>query len=503
MRAAELAERLSLNYEVETRGMSHDLGIELTSVENDSRRIDGRSGVIYACVPGVHYDGHDFAEEAFRKGAALILCERPLELPIPQIIVPKVRGAMGSAASILLDEPSAKLMMIGLTGTNGKTTTAYLARSAMRACGIKTGMIGTVIYDDGEDIIEAGRTTPEGPTIQRLLARMLDNGVKCCVAEASSHGLHQGRLDGCLFDSAGFSNLTHEHLEYHNDMDSYFEAKKLLFSKYMKDRGQGRSNLDDPKGAELVRDFAPRVVGFAVDHADISGTYRGTVVSTDIRGSSVDVRYPDGETVRARVPLLGTHNVYNALEALACVDVLGADRHDAAAGIERCEQVPGRLERYVLSNGVTVFVDFAHSPDGIAHILEALRPYASGDLAVVWGAGGDRSKTKRPEAGEIMAKLADISYITSDNPRSEDPRDIAKDVEMGFASYPAARRSVILDRKEAIDTALASAGAGDIVVVAGKGPEREIVYADRIVPFSDNEAVMDWARRSGVEVLTS
>jgi UDP-N-acetylmuramoyl-L-alanyl-D-glutamate--2,6-diaminopimelate ligase len=477
---------------------------DIVRLEYDSRRVTKDSGgVIFACVKGDNSDGHSFAENAVSSGAAAILSEYELPIDIPQIVVAGTRAVMGAAASILHGKPSDKLTMIGLTGTNGKTTTSYITRSIVSASGAGIGMIGTIVYDDGVSESFADRTTPEGPDIQSMLAGMAANGAKYCVMEVSSHGLDQGRLEGCLFDRVGFSNLTPEHLEYHENMERYFEAKKTLFSDYVRGGWVGAANAGDEYGLRLINEFAENVRGFTVKENQAAGGhgYAASVVESGIKGMSVMVQYPDGRSFVVQSPLIGNFNASNILESVVIADSLGFGHDVIRAGIMRCPRIPGRLERYSFSNGVTAFVDYAHSSDGMEQTLGTLSGLQGGSVRVLWGAGGDRTPLKRPVVGEIMAKLACHVVITTDNPRSEDPAAIARDVEYGVKrSGLNVRCDTILDRREAIGSILDSAEPGDIVLVAGKGPERFIDYGTHRITFDDSETVKEWAAGRSLEV---
>jgi UDP-N-acetylmuramoyl-L-alanyl-D-glutamate--2,6-diaminopimelate ligase len=387
--------------------------------------------------------------------------------------------------------------MIGLTGTNGKTTTAYIIRAILRASGEKSGMLGTIVYDDGASESPAGRTTPEGPDIQLMLGRMIEGGAKYCVMETSSHGLDQGRVRGCAFDRVGFSNLTQEHLEYHNDMELYFAAKRKLFTDYVKDGWAGAANADDRYGLRLLEEFPGKIRAFSLS-GDVGGEgdiYRARVISVALSGMSVEISLPGRTPFSVDSPIIGGHNASNILEGAVIADSLGVDADVVARGVAECPQVPGRLERRSLPNGVTVFVDYAHSPDGMEQALSTLSMLTRGTVRVLWGAGGDRTPVKRPIVGGVMASLADHIVITTDNPRSENPADIARDVERGVkAAARNVRSDTILDRGEAIDFILKSAAPGDVVLIAGKGPERFIDYGTHRAPFVDSERVDEWAR---------
>jgi UDP-N-acetylmuramoyl-L-alanyl-D-glutamate--2,6-diaminopimelate ligase len=478
---------------------------DVLALRYDSRKVTPGSGIIYACVRGERVDGHNFAADAARSGAVALLCDHPLPLDAPQIIAENVRFAMGEVSAVLRGNPSEKLRMIGVTGTNGKTTTAYITRSIMRAGGIATGMIGTVVYDDCVFEVPADRTTPEGPDIQDMLARMAEAGAECCVMEASSHGLEQGRLAGCKFDAVGFGNLTPEHLEFHGSMEKYFAAKRRLFAEYTKAGWTGSANADDEYGRLLLGEFPGQVRPFTADAApEFPGAYAASGVSSSAEGMTFELAFPDGESCRIESPLIGGYNVSNILEAAALADSLGVSRESIIRGVSRCPQVPGRLERYTLGNGVRVFVDFAHSSDGMEKMLSALYPLKERDLCVLWGAGGERTPLKRPAVGSIMAKYADYIIISTDNPRSESPEAIARDVESGVISGGGeSRYGIILDRKEAIYRALDGASPGDIVVIAGKGPESYIDYGTHRMPFSDSGTVLEWAAERGVGMRDS
>jgi UDP-N-acetylmuramoyl-L-alanyl-D-glutamate--2,6-diaminopimelate ligase len=476
---------------------------DLCRVEYDSRKLPGSSGVIFACVTGENSDGHAFAEEAVRNGAAALLCERELPVEIPQIIAPGTRAVMGDAAAILYGRPAGRLEMIGVTGTNGKTTTAYIIRSIIRASGEKIGMIGTIIYDDSSKEDFAIHTTPEGPDIQLLLEKMVAGGAGWCVMEASSHGLHQGRLEGCLFDAAGFSNLTPEHLEYHENMEKYFEAKRMLFADYAREGWRGAVNADDEYGRRLIDEFGKNASPFTLSQKSVpKGAYRASIRKSDINGMTMDISFPDGRSLSATPALIGGYNASNVLEAVALADALGFDMDTMRRGINSCPQIPGRLERYSFASGVTAFVDFAHSSDGMKQALETIAALAKGRVRVLWGAGGERTPLKRPAVGKIMADMADHVVISTDNPRSEDPAEIARGVESGVReSARRPRCDTILDREEAIFAILDSAEAGDVVLIAGKGPERHIDFGTHKIPFMDSEKVRDWARARSLEAV--
>ena len=465
--------------------------ILVTSVEHDSRLVG--PGSLFACVPGGKRDGHVFAEDARRRGASALLVDHLLDLEIPQILVPDVRRFMGRAAAALHRFPSDKLTLVALTGTNGKSTTTYMLRSVLQAAGTRTGLLGTIVYHDGCEEIEADRTTPENTQIQSLLARMVDNRCEACVMETSSHGLEQGRLEGCRFDRGGFTNLSPEHLDYHGTLEAYFEAKELLFRRYMKPRWAGAANRKDPFGQRLLDAFPSELVGYASGQPR-SGDWGAVLRTSSLEGMVLDLVQPDGVALeQLRLPLLGTYNVENALACAALAGTLGVGGDALRRGLESMPQVPGRLERYALPGGVTCVIDYAHTPEGLEKVLSTLRTVCEGNLWSVFGHGGERTVGHRPLLGLHAGTLADRVVVTMDNPRSEDPAAIASQIEEGLRRAGKAAWDIRLPRGEAIRYALDRAKPGDVVVVTGKGPERQILFADHAIPFEDREAVLAWA----------
>lgn len=468
----------------------------LRDVTQDSRQVE--EGTLFCCVPGGRADGHDYAGEAVAKGAAALLCKRPLDLPLPQILVDDVRRAMGHAASAVHGFPCEKLQLLAVTGTNGKSTSAYLIRHLLAEAGRRSGLIGTIIYSDGRCDVEADRTTPENCDIHRWLARMVEAGCDSCVMEASSHGLEQGRLAGCLFDRALFTNLTPEHLDYHGDMENYFTAKSRLFSEYMKPDWKGAVNVDDPYGVRLYERWPDRLMPYSLE-TDVEWGLRVERHHIDLNGLSLDIRFPDGRAAQAvHIPLMGKFNVYNAAGALALAETLSLERSDLELAMRRIPQVPGRMERYCFRNGSCAVVDYAHSPDALENVLRALREVTKRRVFAVFGLGGERYVENRPAMGAIAASLADFILITSDNPRSENPREIARQIAVGIEGTNRSVPYVIeIDRKKAVFQALSMASAGDVVLIGGKGPERFILFSDHKEPYNDTATVLEWARLHG------
>ena len=473
------------------------VGVSLDALVSDSRKAGRES--LFACVTGEHSDGHDYAAKAVAAGAAALLCERRLDLPVPQLLCSNVRSAMGAAASALYDNPSGKLSMIALTGTAGKTTSTFMTRSILQRNGIKTGLLGTVWYDDGAVSEDADRTTPEGSDVQAWLRRMVDNGCRACVMETSSHSIVQGRLNGALYDRAGFTNLSVDHLDYHKDMESYFLAKKTLFDSYMRGNWRAAVNIGNEYGARLAAELDSHAVTYALD--DDSAMFTARVLGRSIEGLDAEIVTPESkEPVRAKLPVLGDHNVMNALQALSLAWTLGIGSHAALAGLMEMEQVPGRLERYIIDGSGSCVIDFAHTPDELEKALSALRPVCKGKLIVAFGAGGDRDRSKRPLMGEIATRLADQVIITSDNPRSEDPAFITTEIEAGAQKHPETECLTLVDRREAIGAGLAALGRDDILLVAGKGPERYQILKNGTIPFLDKDEVFKWCAASGRKI---
>ncbi len=444
----------------------------LTSVDVGRATHDTRSlnrGDLYCCVVGANHDGHDFAPAAVAAGAGALLVERPLELGVAELLVPDVRAAMGPVAAVLAGEPSATIEVVGITGTNGKTTTAHLLASILNSAGRNCGVIGT---------LSGARTTPEAPELQQLLGAFLAEGRRSVVMEVSSHALEMHRVDGIHFRAAVFTNLSRDHLDFHGDMTSYFQAKARLFEAGR--AALGVLNVDDPHG-RLLRDAAviPSVSYGLADATDVilTGrgshfTWRGTPMSTD---------------------LPGRFNLANALAAATTAAELGVDPHQIAAGLASARAVPGRFEQVEEGQPFLAVVDFAHTPDGLQHLLEACREIAGdGRVVVVFGAGGDRDRSKRPDMGEVASRLADLVFLTTDNPRHEDPAAIMADVERGM-DRP---KDLVVepDRRRAIERAVEVAAAGDVLVVAGKGHERHQVVGDAVTPFDDREVLADALR---------
>jgi UDP-N-acetylmuramoyl-L-alanyl-D-glutamate--2,6-diaminopimelate ligase len=494
----EILEKSSLDIRIILPASGGGLnGTDIVSLVSDSRK--SAPGTIFACVRGDHSDGHDYAAKAVEAGASAIMCEYPLDLAVPQIICPDIRRNMGAVASLLYDSPLSKLTMIAVTGTNGKTTSVFMTKSILEEAGIKTGLLGTVSCDDGNNVEAAEHTTPEGSDLQQWLYRMTANGCGACVMEASSHSIVQGRLEGALYDRAGFTNLTVDHLNYHLDMESYYKAKKTLFENYMRNDWRAAVNIDDGYGARLFDELGPRAVSYSIK--DSNAMFFASLKSASVEGMDVEIKMSASNAPRiAKLPLLGEYNMQNALQALSLAWTLGIDAETAISGAMRMKPVPGRLERYTIKGVGSCVIDFAHNPDGLEKALTALRSVCRGKLYVAFGASGESDKSKRPMMGEVATRLADSVIITSDNPRSEDPHAIASEIEAGAMKHPAECR-VIVDRRDAVFEGLSRITPDDILVLAGKGPERYQELKGGPVPYNDKETMLEWCRLNGKEVL--
>lgn len=463
----------------------------IRDVTHDSR--DAAPGVLFACRPGQRVDGHDFAPAAVQAGSPALLVERPLDLPVPQLRVPSVADALGEVAAAVHGHPSRSLRLAGITGTNGKTTITYLLDSVLASAGHTTGVLGTVATRIAGRSVPGVRTTPEASDLQRLLRRMVDEGVTAASMEVSSHGLALRRVDGTRFAVAVFTNLTQDHLDFHADIEEYFAAKARLFIPRFTPTAV--VNVDDPYGRRLA------------DDCDIAVVRVGS--SPDAQVTARDVHSgPQGSTFTAvlgrrsvamRTALAGHFNVVNALCAVAAADVLGVDPETAVEGIARLPGVPGRMERVEAGQEFTVLVDYAHTPDSLDNVLRAARDLAAGGgrVLVVVGCGGDRDRAKRPLMGRAAAGGADVAVLTSDNPRSEDPAAILEAMAAGAREVPGAHHVIEPSRRDAIALALGEARRGDVVVIAGKGHETYQQLADRVVDF-DDRAVARQLLTSGV-----
>jgi len=470
-----------------------DRAVEVTGLAYDSRWVE--RGTLFFCVRGGRSDGHDFAQGAVERGAGALVVERHLDLDVPQVRVPDARAAMPPIAVRFFGDPTARLRVAGVTGTNGKTTTAFLIRHVLESQGIRTGLLGTVKRVVGGVDEEVERTTPEAIDLQRTCRRMLDAGDAACAMEVSSHALALKRTEGARFAVAVFTNLSQDHLDFHRGMDDYFSAKRLLFTSGQAARAL--VNLDDRYGARLAA--AIDCLTFSPSGAE-AADFRALDVTFDITGSRFLCRAPDAET-EVRMPLPGHFNVENALAALGACYVLGVPTEVGGAALPDADRIPGRFEPIEEGQPFAVLVDYAHTPDSLENLLQAARRLTEGRLITVFGCGGDRDREKRPLMGRIAERLSDLCVVTSDNPRSEDPGAIIAQI-LGGVSRPD-QVEVQPDRRAAIALALSAAQRGDTVVIAGKGHEQgQELERGQKIPFDDRQVARDELARVASARLT-
>ncbi len=495
--------------------MTSPVAHDVTGLAYDSRRV--QPGDLFFALPGLQHDGTVFVPDAVARGAVAVVARRAVDLPgIETIVSDEPRRTLAEAACRLYGDPSRALRMVGVTGTNGKTTTTYLVESVLREAGVRAGLVGTTGVRVAGTRRPSAFTTPEAPELQALLREMVDAGVGGVAIEVSSHALVQRRAFGIEFDVVAFTNLTQDHLDFHGDMATYLDAKRMLFD------GRNGGSLKPTKavilhgspGADAMRaaaleagrevvsvcaalDAAPGADRLAANDADVAITsVRPGPAGLDLAGRAKDER-GRGADFAFRLPLLGRYNAENAAVAFGCGLGLGFDASVIVRGLERTPGVPGRLERVDAGQPFAVVVDYAHTPDALAHVLEAVRDHSGGRVLLVFGCGGDRDRGKRPRMGAIAAAKADLAWITNDNPRGEDPRAIASEVAAGA---PAGALRVVLDRREAIAAAFAEARAGDLVMIAGKGHETTQTIGDHVLPFDDRQVARELlGGRAGAE----
>ena len=486
MRLVELAAALP---GVEIATALQDLPI--ARVESDSRRV--RPGDLFVAIRGEKFDGYSHVSEAVSRGAVAVVSDRPAPdgLAAPWILAREPRHALALLAAHLAGEPARRLVLAGVTGTNGKTTTAVLLEAILKERFGKAGFLGTVGYRTPMREMAADRTTPEATVIQQLLAEMLADGAKAAAMEVSSHALALDRVAGCRFDVAVFTNLTRDHLDFHGDMESYYAAKKRLFD-LRKPGAAGVVNADDPYGRRLLAEAAPPMLAFSPSGAPAD--VRGDAVACDLSGTRLEVVHAGGR-FRLTSPLLGRFNVSNLLGAAAAALSLGIDPARIAAGVHGVANVPGRFERVEAGQPYPILVDYAHTPDALERLLLAVRELTDRKILLVFGCGGDRDRGKRAPMGEIAGRLADIAIATSDNPRSENPEAILREVEVGLKASGATKYLLIADRRDAIRQAIELANPGTVVIVAGKGHETVQVVGAREIPFDDRKVAAEFARK--------
>ena len=491
MTVAQLVAALTGQVEiVEQRG---GLDRPVTAVTDDSRAV--AAGSLFVAVKGERVDGHEFVGQAVQAGAAAVVAQGAVETgSLPLVRVADSRKALGLLGSRFYGDPSAQLAMIGVTGTNGKTTTTYLCKALLEGIGRRVGLIGTVAYQIGSETIPASHTTPGALELQGLLARMIQSGMNSVVMEVSSHALAMDRTAGCEYDAAVFTNLTQDHLDYHGTMEEYFQAKLRLFTGLGGGKKTGQRaivNMDDPRGAEIRAACRVPVWGYAVmSKADL----KAEQVRLSMNGTTFAAATPAGTfTVESR--LVGEHNVYNLLGAIGVALHAGATCDQVREAVSRVSNVPGRFERVSAGQDFTVVVDYAHTEDALVRLLAAAQALKTDRIITVFGCGGDRDRGKRPKMGRAAVEHSDIVVLTSDNPRTEDPMVILREVEVGVRDALQGRSHVeyhlVPDRREAIGTAVRLARTGDIVLIAGKGHEDYQIIGTKKFHFDDRKVARE------------
>jgi len=459
---------------------------DILSIEYDSRRV--KKGSLFCCIVGQLFDGHNFAESAVSAGAAALLVEHELPLDVPQITVKNTRKAMAEMAAAFYGYPQREMLMLGVTGTNGKTSTTYMVKAIAEQAGKKVGIIGTIRNMIGQESLHTDRTTPESVDLFRLLRTMADARVDIVMMEVSSHALEQYRVHGIKFDAALFTNLTQDHLDYHKTFENYLAAKKILF----KNAKKAIVNVDDPYADRILEDLTIPVMTFGVrDRADF--------VSSDIdittRGVTFDLHTPAGDC-RMNLPIPGLFSVFNAMGAVGLAQSIGIRLDCIKAGLESMTSVSGRLEPVTAGMNVpfSVFIDYAHTPDALENVLKTVREFAKRRVICVFGCGGNRDRAKRPIMGEVAGRFSDLAVVTSDNPRNENPMDIIDTIVEGV-KRSGANYVVIESRKEAIDHALSLAEKDDVVLIAGKGHENYQEINGTKYHFDDKEIVEELLKK--------
>jgi UDP-N-acetylmuramoyl-L-alanyl-D-glutamate--2,6-diaminopimelate ligase len=465
--------------------LAGDGAIEILDVTHDSRRCG--TGSLFVAIRGLATDGGQFVEAARKRGAVAICSEEEPRGEGAWVRVRDAREALAVFSAAVLGDPARSLELVGVTGTNGKTTTAYLIDSALRAAGETAGLLGTVEYRLGNRVAEAVRTTPESSDLQALLRQMVDAGCARAVLEVSSHSLALKRVHGLEFKVAVFTNLTRDHLDFHGDMDAYFAAKRILFESLLRADGHAVLNLDDDRTPELARSSRGRVWTYSLRQ---SADFVAEDIRLSLEATRFRARTPLG-AYEVQTPLLGRFNVQNALAAMGAAFALGLPPDAVQRGIASLEGVAGRMERVSAGQGFTVLVDYAHTDDALKNLLETVRELKPRRLVTVFGCGGNRDRTKRPLMGAVAARLSDVVILTSDNPRSEPPEAILEEIRRGIPPGRAMDTHVIADRRDAIAHALEMGREGVVVVIAGKGHETYQVLRDRTVPFDDRQVARE------------
>jgi UDP-N-acetylmuramoyl-L-alanyl-D-glutamate--2,6-diaminopimelate ligase len=460
----------------------HFRDAEIRGVTCDSRQV--QAGTLFVAVPGSRADGASYVDEAIRRGAAAVVSAKPIAgCPVPVVVTPQPREALADLAARFYGFPTSKLNVVGVTGTNGKTTTTYLVRSILEAAGGKVGVLGTIQHSVGPRLIPSDNTTPGADTLQRYFSEMVAAGCTSAAVEVSSHALDQGRVRGVQFAAGIFTNLTRDHMDYHPTVEHYRDAKGRLFEG-LGPKAVAALNADDPVSELYARKTKARTVLYGLKRGEVTAA----VELATFNGTRIRMRL-GGEEMVVHTRLIGTHNVYNILGAAACAWAMGYDLEHLKAGIENLTSVPGRLEPVDAGQDFAVLVDYAHTDDALRNVLGCLRPLVRGRLLVVFGCGGDRDRGKRPKMGKVAAEMADQVIVTSDNPRGENPTDI---IDQILAGIPDRRNChVEIDRRDALKMAIGWAQKNDVVLIAGKGHETYQILKDKTVSFDDRQVARE------------
>ncbi len=466
--------------DVEILSVQGNIDVRISGIAFDSREV--KPGDVFVCVTGYKSDGHDYAEQALEKGAVAIIAEKEMEeTAATTVVVKNTRYALSCAAAEFYDHPYRKFKLFGVTGTNGKTTTTYLVKSVLENCGQKVGLIGTNQNMIGSEVIPSHHTTPDSLELMQLFDRMAREGVNSVVMEVSSHSLALDRVASCKFDIGTFTNVTQDHLDFHNTMENYIDAKSILFKK----SNIGVFNIDDEAYEKLS-------LGCNCDILTYSAKVKADLWASNIEyratGVEFDLNYKD-ENERISLAIPGGFSVYNALTAAGCCLAAGLSLKEIADGLKTAKGVKGRIEVVNTNTDYTVIIDYAHTPDGLLNILNAIKGFAKGRVVTLFGCGGDRDKTKRPQMGKIAGQLSDFCIVTSDNPRSEEPGAIIEDILIGMRETDC-RYAVVENRFEAIEFAIDNAKPDDIILLAGKGHEPYQILKDRTIVFDEREIVL-------------
>ena len=472
----------TLVHHLESMGTYNLCDVEITGITNDSRKV--RPGYLYVAIKGYKADGHNFIKKSLECGAQAIVSEEKLSLDtsIPQIVVRNTRKALSSLSCCFYNNPSQKINVVGVTGTNGKTTTTFLTKSIIEKAGYEAGLIGTINYQIGEKMITAQETTPESVELQRLIAEMVEAKIKFAVMEVSSHSAIQHRIENIDFKTAVFTNITAEHLDYHKTISNYMNAKVELFKNLRKD-SFAVLNADDEFSEYFADRTNAKILWYGIKNdADI----KAEICRESTSDIMIKLKYSRKE-IDMKIPFVGVHNVYNVLAAVASAISLGFELDVIKSGIETAPTVPGRLESVPCNRGFEVVVDYAHTPHALETVLQALKNLVKGRILLVFGCGGDRDKEKRPLMGRIADEKSDVFWLTNDNPRSEDPLNIIDGIKAGIK--PGRSFHTQINRHKAIADALSEATDGDLVLVAGKGHEKYQIIKDTITPFDDREVI--------------